>query len=145
MQLGCNIIAQARQWFNVSVVSGCETQFLRRVSEGFQRRILHKRLILDPWYPLANLRKLSMTVTPRQSRILHRYRANADSRSGLLANQQSQTWKAELSCSVINHVDLASVEAGLQLGERHIELENRGFAVWCIQFTGFRPAEFHRL
>ncbi len=40
-----------------------------------------------------------------------------------------------MSGGIVDHVDLAGVETGFQLGEGYVELENRGFAVGRIQLA----------
>src|SRR5260370_25849677 len=42
----------------------------------------------------------------------------------LLAYQQSEPRKQEVSSGIVNDVDLAGIEAGLQLRQRDIELED---------------------
>ena len=56
--------------------------------------------------------------------------------------QQRQTREAELSRSIVNHIDLAGIEAGLELGEGHVELEYRRLAVGRIQLLAFDQRGF---
>ena len=60
----------------------------------------------------------------------------------LFPHQQSQPRKAELPGGIVNNIHLAGIEARLQLGKRHIELENRGFALRRIQLLAHHHRSF---
>ncbi len=44
--------------------------------------------------------------------------------------QDRPAWKSEIPRDVVDDVDLARVEAGLERLQRKIDLEDHGFAVW---------------
>src|ERR1039458_7898406 len=62
------------------------------------------------------------------------WRGNAKT---LLPHQHGHSRKHEPSGSIVDHVNLAGVEAGLQLREWHIELEHRGLAARERDFLHF--------
>src|SRR5260370_7608594 len=55
----------------------------------------------------------------------------------LLAHEQCQAWEQEMSGGIINYVHLAGIEAGFQIGQRDIELEDSGRAIGHGNFFGF--------
>src|SRR5260370_27673961 len=55
----------------------------------------------------------------------------------LLAHEQCQAWEQEMSGGIINYVHLAGIEAGFQIGQRDIELEESGVAIGHGNFFGF--------
>jgi len=38
-----------------------------------------------------------------------------------------------MTAGVVNHIDLAGIKSGLERGQRHVQLEDRGFSLARIQ------------
>src|SRR5580704_13689418 len=60
----------------------------------------------------------------------------------LLTYQQREAREAELSRSIVNHIDLATVETGFELAEWNVKLEHRRLAVRRIQLQAFDQRGF---
>ena len=60
----------------------------------------------------------------------------------LLPQQQRKARKRKSARGVIHDIHLAGVEAGLELGQRHIQLENGGASISRVQLFHFLQGTF---
>src|SRR5215472_13594502 len=72
--------------------------------------------------------------------LVRRFEASACCRVG--SNQEGDAGEQEMSCNVVDHIDLAGVKAGFERTERKIELKYASLAVTSIQFREFDRRTF---